>query len=166
MKSEEILPIPEYVLKLRAKIGHEMLYMPGVVAVICNEAGEVLLQRRSDNGRWSLVSGILEPGEEPAMAIAREAQEEAGIKVIPERLVGIYSHSDQPVRYPNGDEMMFLTLVFACRPVAGEPRVNDEESLEVRYFARDALPDMDLRHRYYLEQTLRNLPQTDFIWSE
>jgi 8-oxo-dGTP pyrophosphatase MutT (NUDIX family) len=166
MKSEEILPIPEYVLKLRAKIGHEMLYMPGAVAVICNEAGEVLLQRRSDNGRWSLVSGILEPGEEPAIAIAREAQEEAGIKVIPERIVGIYSHSEQPVRYPNGDEMMFLTLVFACRPVAGEPRVNDEESLEVRYFARDALPEMDLRHRYYLEQALRNLPQTDFIWSE
>ncbi len=143
-----------------------MLYMPGVVAVVCNEAGEVLLQRRSDNGRWSLAGGIVEPGEEPAIAIAREVQEETGVKVIPERLVGVYSDSDVPERYPNGDEMMFLSLVFACRPVAGEPHVNDEESLEVRYFRLDALPDMDERHRYYMEQALRYLPRTDFVWRE
>jgi 8-oxo-dGTP pyrophosphatase MutT (NUDIX family) len=154
--------VPDYVRAIRARIGHDLLFMPGVIAVIFNDAGQTLVQRRSDNGLWSLIGGILEPGEEPAPAIVREVREEAGIVVVPERIVGVYAEPDGIVYYPNGDVMQFLSVIFACRHESGVPRVNDEESLEVRYFAPDALPDMDPRHRRYLDQALRGDPLTHF----
>ena len=41
---------PDFVLALRAAIGHDPLLLPGVTAVVLNDQGEVLLGRRSDNG--------------------------------------------------------------------------------------------------------------------
>jgi 8-oxo-dGTP diphosphatase len=84
------LPISEYLRKLRAKVGHDLLMMPGVTAVIRNEAGEVLLHRGSDNGKGSIIGGALEPGEHPAEAIVREVAEETGLKVVPVRITGVY----------------------------------------------------------------------------
>ncbi|MCE7947689.1 MAG: NUDIX domain-containing protein [Chloroflexi bacterium CFX4] len=159
------MPIPEYIRQIRTKIGHDLLYMPGVIAVINNAHGQTLLQRRSDNGLWSLVGGIPDPGEEPANALAREVLEETGMIVRPTRLVGIYSEADGAVHYPNGDVMMFLSVIFECEPIRGEPRVTDDESLEVRYFAPDQLPEMDARHKRYLLQALQNTPQTHFVFT-
>ena len=79
---------------LRAKIGHDVLLQPGVAAVIFNMAGQVLLQRRSDNGEWGLPGGIMEPGEEPAETLVREIREETALEVVPERIVGVYSGPD------------------------------------------------------------------------
>ena len=54
---------PEFIVSLRQKIGHDMLWLPGVIIVVVDEAGRLLLGRRADNGRWAVVSGIPEPGE-------------------------------------------------------------------------------------------------------
>ncbi|HSE05355.1 MAG TPA: NUDIX domain-containing protein [Methylomirabilota bacterium] len=156
------MPISPYMRDLRAKIGHDLLLQPGVVAIIVNPAGEVLLQRRSDDGEWGLPGGAMEPGEEPAETLVREVREETALEVVPERIVGVYGGPDLRVRYPNGDEAAILSIAFACRPVAGEPRVNDDESLEVRYFAADALPAMPARHRMRIEDALRNDPRARF----
>lgn len=157
------MPVPEYVRQIREKIGHELLFMPGVIAVIMNERGETLIHLRADTKTWALVGGILEPGEEPAPAIAREVWEEVGLKVVPEHIVGVYAEEDGVVNYPNGDVMQFLTIVFRCSLVAGEARVNDDESLEVRWVRPEAMPpEFDARHRRYLMQALRNDPRTDF----
>lgn len=69
---------PEFVLALREKIGHAPLFLAGVTAVILREE-QVLLGRRSDNGVLTPITGIVDPGEEPADAAAREALEEAGV---------------------------------------------------------------------------------------
>src|SRR5450756_1873189 len=61
------MPIPDFVLALRSHIGKELLWMPGVSAVVVHEDGRLLLGRRADNGLWAVVSGILEPGEQPAV---------------------------------------------------------------------------------------------------
>ena len=156
------MPISPYQRDLRAKIGHTLLLQPGVAAIIINAAGQVLLQRRSDDGEWGLPGGALEPGEEPAEALVREVREETALEVVPERIVGVYAGSDFFVRYPNGDERAILSITFACRPLAGEPRVNDDESLEVRYFAVDALPVMARRHRMRIDDALRNDPRARF----
>jgi len=156
------MPISPYMRELRAKVGHDMLLQPGVAAVIINAAGQVLLQRRSDNGQWGLPGGIMEPGEEPAETLVREIREETALEVVPERIVGVYGGPEFVVRYPNGDEAAILSVTFLCRPVAGEARVNDDESLEIRYFAPDALPEMPPRHRMRIEDALRNDPRARF----
>jgi 8-oxo-dGTP diphosphatase len=156
------MPLSDYTRDLRAKIGHAMLLSPGVAAVIINEAGHVLLQRRSDDGRWGLPGGAMEPGEEPAEALVREIREETALEIVPERIVGVYSGPEFRVRYGNGDEAMIVSITFACRPGSGEPRVNDDESLEIRYFAPDALPVMERRHLVRIEDALRYDPRARF----
>jgi 8-oxo-dGTP pyrophosphatase MutT (NUDIX family)/GNAT superfamily N-acetyltransferase len=143
---------PDFVLALRAAVGHDLLWMPGVSAVVLNDRGEVLLGLRADNGTWSLVSGILEPGEQPAEGLVREVEEETGVVVRVEALTGVWTMPE--LAYPNGDRAQYLDLCFLCRHVSGEARVNDDESLEVRWFPPDALPPMPERSRARLERAL------------
>ncbi|MFB9236607.1 NUDIX domain-containing protein [Plantactinospora siamensis] len=134
------MPISPYVAGLRAHVGTDLLLLPSVTGVVRDGAGWVLLVRRTDNGRWSLPAGIVDPGEQPADAVLREVYEETGVRVAIERVGGVATH---PVVYPNGDRCEYLDVWFRCRAVAGEPRVNDDESSEVAWFAPDRLPDLD-----------------------
>jgi 8-oxo-dGTP pyrophosphatase MutT (NUDIX family) len=147
---------------MREKIGHDLLMMIGVAAVIVNDAGEVLLQLRSDTHQWGLPGGAVDPGEEPADALVREVYEETGLTVLPERIVGVYSGPEYQFTYPNGDQVCVMNITFACRPVEGTPTVNDDESLEVRYFPVDALPPMESRTRERISQALKHEVRTDF----
>ena len=44
------MPTPEFILKLREKIGHDPLWLVGVTAYIEDGDGRILLGRRADNG--------------------------------------------------------------------------------------------------------------------
>jgi 8-oxo-dGTP pyrophosphatase MutT (NUDIX family) len=133
---------PQYIRAIRQKIGHDLLMVCGVSALIFDSAGRILLHRRSDNGKWCPIGGMVEPGEEPADAVVREAREETGLEVLPERLVGVYEL--RPFSYPNGDQVCGVLIAFACRVVGGRLGAQDDETLELRYFAPDQIPD-DLR---------------------
>ena len=74
------MPIPEFVVEIRKMIGHHEMWLPGVTAVV-TRGDEILLVRRADNGAWTPITGIPEPGEEPGRAAAREALEETGVVV-------------------------------------------------------------------------------------
>jgi 8-oxo-dGTP diphosphatase len=150
--------ISEYVAGLRKHVGHEMLMLPGVSAVVVNEAGEILLGRRSDNGAWSLPAGTVDPGEQPAEAVIREIYEETGVHAAIERLAGVALH---PVLYPNGDRCEYLNVFFRCRPTGGEARVNDGEMTEVAWFPVDALPPVNGWARLRIVEALR---ETDSAW--
>ena len=133
--------IPGFVSVLRAAVGPDvLLWLAGVNAVVRDEAGRVLLHRRSDTGEWSLLGGILEPGEDPAAGGVREVEEETGVRVAVERLAAVTV--SPRVRHPNGDLAQYLELVFACRPAppgqAGQ--ADGDESLEVGWFPPGALP--------------------------
>ncbi len=156
------MPMSDYARKMRAKIGTDLLLVCGANGIVINDAREILLQRRKDNGRWWLPGGFIEPGEEPADAVVREVWEETGVKVIPERIVGVYGGSELISQYANGDRVAVVHITFACRPVGGVPSVNDDESLEVCYFSLNALPDLDARIRQRLEHALQNDPRAQF----
>jgi 8-oxo-dGTP diphosphatase len=147
----------DYIRRLREKIGNDLIIAPGAAGVVINKRGEVLLHRRSDSGLWGIPGGAMDPGEEPAETAVREIHEETGVYVVPERLIGVWGGQDHLHTYPNGDRTAMLVTVFLCRPVRGEPRVNDDESLDVRYFPPDALPDNLMpRSRPPLEQALKD----------
>ncbi len=144
------MPVSPYIAKMRAHVGTDLLLLPGVSAVVRNAAGQVLLVRRSDNGRWSLPAGVVDPGEQPADAVLREVYEETGVRIEVERVGGVATH---PVRYPNGDACEYLNVWFRCRPVSGEPRVNDDESTEVGWFDPDSMPEPNDWLRLRVETT-------------
>lgn len=147
------MPTPDFILQLRSKIGHDLLWLPGVTAVVLDDDGRVLLCQRADNRRWTLITGILEPGEHPAQGVVREVLEETAVVAEVEHLAEVYAGA--PMEFVNGDRAQFLTLTFRCRHVSGSARVNDDESAQVGWFGLDELPELTDHHRDRLRAALR-----------
>lgn len=133
------MPIPDFIVSLRRKVGHDELWLSGVTAVV-RRADEVLLVERADNGEWAPITGIVDPGEEPAVTARREALEETGVEISVDRLALVGTTS--PITYPNGDRARYLEHTFACSWLSGEAHVADDESTAVRWFPLDSLPPM------------------------
>jgi ADP-ribose pyrophosphatase YjhB (NUDIX family) len=155
------MPTPDFILQLRSKIGHDLLWLPGVTAVVLDDAGRVLLCQRADNRLWTLITGILEPGEHPARGVVREVQEETAVVAEVEHLAEVYSGA--PMEFVNGDKAQFLTLTFRCRYVSGHARVNDDESARVGWFGLDELPELTDYHRDRLQAALRSTGVPEFV---
>jgi len=159
------MPIPDFVARLRSHVGADLLWLPGVAAVVLRRrpvdgADEVLLVQRSDNLAWTVVTGILDPVEEPAVGAVREVLEETGVVARAERLV--WAHTTPVVVFDNGDRSAFLSLCFRCSWVEGEPVVSDDESVDARWFPTDDLPPLSVNQRRRIELAVANHPEAVF----
>jgi 8-oxo-dGTP pyrophosphatase MutT (NUDIX family) len=152
---------PEFILRLREKIGHDPLWLPGTTAVVLDDEGRVLLGKRADDGRWTLITGCLDPGEEPAVGAVREVLEETGVVAVADRLLSVET---VPMHtYANGDQVEFVDMTFRCRATGGQARVNDDESTEVGWFATDDLPPLPDRHAAAIRRALLDSKETWFV---
>jgi ADP-ribose pyrophosphatase YjhB (NUDIX family) len=131
----------EYWEMLREKMGNQRLLLPGVRAIILNEKGEILLQKRGDFGVWGLPAGSVNLGESAYDCLKRETKEETGLDVLSATPMGIYTHPKYSLTYPNGDQIQPFTLAFIVHGVQGELQADGEESLDLKYFPMDGLPD-------------------------
>ena len=115
--------------------------VPSVNCVVLNEAGEILLIRRTDNGNWSLPGGAMDLGESLGQAAVRETLEETGIKVTLTGVSGLYSDPRHVLEYTsNGEVRQEFSIVFSAEPVEGEPTPSSESS-HVEWVAPGAIPD-------------------------
>lgn len=128
----------DYVKDLRRDVGKRKIIL-NCAGVMIEKDGEILLQRRSDNGLWGLVGGILELNETYAEAAVREALEETGLRVRLTSFLGIFHNHDMV--WPNGDRAQCIGAIFTAEIIGGALRV-DEESLELRFFRREDLPPL------------------------
>jgi len=157
------MAISPYLKGLRERVGKDLLLLPGVAAVVRDGDGRILLIRREDDNQWAFPAGAIDPGEAPAQSLAREVWQETGLKVVPERLLGVFGGEAFRHTYPNGDQIEPTTLVFSCRTVGGELGTKDGEAQELRYFPPDQLPPLEMP---YPPEFLRSLSQesTYFQW--
>ena len=121
-----------------------------------NERGDILLQKRSDNGYWGLPGGKVDIGESVEQGAVREVLEETGLRVAVRRLIGVYSDPKlySILTYPSGHAVHYVTLVFACEYESGELRISDE-STDIGYFDTKALPEKTLAaHRIRIKDAL------------
>jgi len=127
----------------------------GCSAAIFDEQGRILLTRRADNGQWCLPGGRMESGESVAEACEREVLEETGLTVRVTRLVGVYSHSDQLVVYPDGNKAHIVALHFEAEVIGGKLGLSDETT-EYGYFTLGELDGLDFigRHKERILDTL------------
>ncbi|ALR11214.1 ADP-ribose pyrophosphatase [Mycobacteroides saopaulense] len=143
------MAVPDFVVELRRHIGHAPLWLPGVTGVVIRDE-QVLLVKRADNGAWTAVTGIVDPGENPADCAVREVWEESGVQALPTRLVWV--HVSRPIVHVNGDHAQYLDHVFRMDWVSGSPYAADGENVAAQWFDIAAMPDMtaDMHRRIEL----------------
>jgi 8-oxo-dGTP pyrophosphatase MutT (NUDIX family) len=130
----------DYILQLRQLIGHRPILMVGAAILMVDTEERLLLMKRSDSGRWGPPGGSTEPGERVEEAAQREALEETGLQVLQMDLFGVFSGPELYYKYPNGDEVYNVTIVYLSRQFTGSIKINDEHT-EWRWFAVGELPE-------------------------
>jgi ADP-ribose pyrophosphatase YjhB (NUDIX family) len=135
--------------------------VPSVNVIVANDAGEILLIRRSDNGNWAIPGGAIDLGESVAQAAIRETHEESGITCELTGLAGIYSDPRHRILYTsNGEVRQELSIVLTARPASGTPTPSDE-STQVRWVPASDLPGypMDRSMRIRIDDYQRGDPR-------
>lgn len=104
------------------------------VGVVVELDGRIVLGRRNHEpklGCWSFPSGFVDSGEVLEAAAMREVEEETGLKVRLDRLLGVYSRP--------GERVVFVAYAGAAE---GGSLTPGEECIEVASFDADALPEL------------------------
>ena len=125
-------------------MGHDLLLVPVVAALIHDEHGRLLLQEKSSGEGWSLPAGIIEPGESPEQAMIREVREETGLVVRPRAIAGVFGGPEYRHVYPNGDRIELTVVVYRCEVLGESHEPLDPETLSLGYFARGEMPSLRL----------------------
>lgn len=114
-----------------------------VLAVVRNEAGEILMIERSDNALWALPGGAQDIGETTRDAVVREVREETGIEVQVTGITGIYSDPRHVIAYDNGEVRQEFSIVFGAQLVGGDMR-SSSESKQVRWVSLDTIDELTI----------------------
>ena len=131
----------DYILGLRTFVGHRPLLQLGASVILVNDRGEILLQKRADNGMWGYHGGSVELNERVEDAAARELLEETGLTAESLDLLGVFSGPDMAYTYPNGDQVSNADVVFVCRSYSGTVAPQRSEVSDLRFFPPDSLPE-------------------------
>jgi len=143
-----------YMMELRKKMGDQPLIMVGSTVIIKDKTGKILLQKRSDTGKWSTIGGAMELGESFEETAIREVQEETSLVIRNLELKGILAGKDMFHTYPHGDVINLATAVYEVTDWEGIPKVNDHESLDFKFFGlNEEIPNLDPLARRILKKT-------------
>ena len=116
----------------------------GCSAAVLDATGQkILLVRRSDNRRWAVPGGYMEPGESFTEGCMREVLEETGLEVRVGQLVAVYTSPHVLVDYGNENRFQLVVLHFAAKAAGGDLKTG-EETTEVGYFSREEIEQMDM----------------------
>jgi 8-oxo-dGTP pyrophosphatase MutT (NUDIX family) len=128
-----------YIMDLRRRVGHSPLIMCGSYVIVENAAGELLFQRRRDNGLWGFAGGSLELDESLEDCAKRELKEETGLIAQSLQFLEIFS-GDPRITCPNGDVLQTVIALYVCDKFDGELKPQESEVTKLRWFAIDQLP--------------------------
>ena len=92
----------EYIMDMRRRVGRIPLMQCGASVIVENEQGEILLEKRSDNGEWAYAGGAVELYERVEEAAVRELQEETGLIAEKLELLGVFS----------GERLHYICLLY------------------------------------------------------
>ena len=141
------------------RIGKLGVLRVGASAIIFDESREkVLLTKRTDNGRWCIPGGGMDPGESGDEACVREVYEETGLHVETTRLVGVYTNPGMVVEYADGNVIQPVAISFEAVVTGGEMGLSDETT-DVGYFSVEEMDKLDLmeNHVERIQDAMKNL---------
>ena len=124
-----------YIMDLRKRIGHQTIIMCGASIIIVDQNGQMLLGKRTDNHQWGYFGGSVEIDEKVEECAKRELYEETGLTADSLEYFMVNSGPEAHYRYPNGDEVANVEIVYICRNYHGELKQQDEEIEKIKFFA-------------------------------
>lgn len=156
----------DYITWLRSKVGHRKVILPYATALVQDDAGRLLFQRRTDFEWWGLPGGVMEIGEDFEQCAVRETLEETGLRVEAVRQLGVYTSPDYDVHYPNGDEAQQFTVAVQCRLLSDQTgQADGVETFEQRFFTQTEAANLHLpiwyermAKHYFSVGAVRELP--------
>ncbi|MEV8310036.1 NUDIX domain-containing protein [Streptomyces flavidovirens] len=114
-------------------------------AVVTDDAGRILLQRRRDNDLWALPGGGMDMGDSLPGTAVREVREETGLDVEITGLVGTYTDPRHVIAYSDGEVRRQFNVCFTARVTGGTLAVSDE-STELRFVPSAELDSLPMHH--------------------
>ena len=132
-------------MNLRRWIGHDPLIGIGATTLVFNDKKELLLNLRTDTNTWGIPGGSMELYETIEETAIRELKEEAGICADELELVTVLSGKDFYFKYPNGDQLCTVIVLFKVLNYNGTIKVSDNESKTLEFFPLTNLPDLESR---------------------
>ena len=141
-----------YISDIRKRIGHEPVIYAGATVLVFNEAGELLLNHRSDTADWGIPGGGKEIGETLEECAVRELREETDLAAEELELVTVLSGRDYYFIYPNGDEVDGVIALYCVKSYIGRLAINDGESTELRFFPLSELPVLESRAKAIIDR--------------
>ena len=116
---------------------------PSASVIVRNSAGDLLLLRRPDSGRWTIPTGGLKKNETLTQCAVRECREETGLDIEITALVGVFSDPAHIIAYADGEVRQPVNICFSGRVIGGKLTTTDEAS-EVAWVAAAQLDDYDM----------------------
>ncbi len=129
-----------YVKKVRQVIPKDKIMLVSCCAVIANDEGKILLQKRSDNLLWGLPGGLKELDETLIECAKREVLEETNLEIEIVDFIGVYINPS--MSWFGDDVAEVIAFGFEAKVIGGDLKINDNESLEFGYFDLDNLPQI------------------------
>jgi len=122
----------------------------GIGGVIIDDGRALLIRRGGEplRGHWSIPGGTLEIGESLQEGVARELQEETGLKVRVLDLIEVFDRIF-PAETPNsgtrggGPKFHYVIVDYLCERISGEPRAGSDAT-DVAFAREDQLEQFHL----------------------
>jgi ADP-ribose pyrophosphatase YjhB (NUDIX family) len=118
--------------------------VPSANSIVVNDAGEILLICRTDNGNWSLPGGAMDIGESLGQAAIRETLEETGIESSLTGISGVYTNPNHVLEYTsNGEVRQEFSVVFTAK-MTGGVATSSSESSHVEWVSPSDIADLKM----------------------
>lgn len=143
--------------EIKARFSKELGYITpkiGVNGALFNREGQLLLERRSDDGLWGIPSGWVDVGEGPETALKREYMEEANLVIEPMNIINFYT------RLPGEFNQLHTSvhIFYYCKYISGELR-KSHESLEMAFMDHRTVTNWHKDHQRQAEDAMQYLLQ-------
>ena len=131
--------------EIRERFNQELGYITpkiGVNGALFNQAGQILLEHRSDDLLWGLPSGWVDVGEDPETALKREFMEEANLVIEPVNIIKFYTRLPGEFNQPHTS----VHILYYCKYVSGDIK-KSHESIELSFMDYKTIANWHKDHK-------------------